>query len=433
MRIVLLLALLLGSLAAGRVHALPWPSGMTLPRYLEEHNLSLLLKTISPEDMESVAEIQAGETYYELRDHREIIQILIPLGEEMQIQIRRDDSGVYRFDIVPIVFREVSDAVSLSIHDSYHKQINRHTHHPRLSFMLSRLYKKDVSFRALQPEDRIAFAYTQKERLGQPFGAPAIQAALLDTQGKEHFVFVDSRGEVHKGVKKTVVYATTEKRPFTYTTVRKVKTKKFRMPLDHPRITSRFTLRRWHPILKKYRPHFGVDFGARRGTPLRAVNDGKVVYAGWMRGYGKVVKINHGAGFVSLYAHQSKILVKLHQYVKRGQTIGKVGSTGRSTGPHLHFGLYHNGKPVDPLKYIARRGTGKTRSVVEKHTVMKTYPVTKRRYVEIKGARQAKERLEKLITAETTQNYIWPATHESMIRLNDVVVDTKEQAGGEHG
>jgi len=433
MRMMWLMMMVWGALTAGRVHALHWPSRLTFPRYLEEHNLTALLTTIPAEDMEYVSEIQAGERYYELREHGQIVQALIPLGEAMQILIHRDAAGQYHFDIVPIVMRDIRDGVSFAIRDSYHRQIERHTGHARLGFLLAQLYKGDVSFRTLQPQDRLAFMYTQKERLGRPFGEPKIKASLLRTHGKEHFTFVGKEGQVYRGTQRTVVYTQTEKRPFTYTTVRKVKSKTFRMPLDHPRITSRFSLRRWHPILHKYRPHFGVDFGARRGTPLRAVNDGKIVYAGWMRGYGKVVKIDHGNGFVSLYAHQSKILVKLHQYVKRGQTIGKVGSTGRSTGPHLHFGLYHNKKPVDPLKYIARKGTGKTRSVVEKHTVMKAYPVQKKRYVEIPGARQAKRHLEKLIKYETTQNHCWYTGEKNAIRIHEIVLDKNTSQEADHG
>jgi hypothetical protein len=433
MRFLVILIALLSSVFAARLYEKQWPSNVTFSKYLQENNISSLLRTVSAEDMQYVAEIQAGETYYELREKGKLLQSLIPLGEEMQVQIVRGAAGQYRFDIVPIVFREVNDAVSFSVRDSYHKQIDRLTAYPRLSFVLSKLYQGDLSFRTLQPEDKIAFLYTQKERLGCKFGSPRIKASLIQTHGKEHFVYVDPKGEVYRGVNKTVIYTATEKRPFTYTTVRKVPSAKFRMPLDHPRITSKFSLRRWHPILKKYRPHFGVDFGARRGTPLRAVNDGKIVYAGWMRGYGKVVKIDHGGGFVSLYAHQSKVLVKLKQYVKRGQTIGKVGSTGRSTGPHLHFGLYLNGKPVDPLRYIARKGTGKIRTVVKKHTVMKTYPIKKRRHVVIKEAREFKKYLEKVIQTKTTHNHTWDNNCKNLIPIHDITIDTPQKQGAHHG
>ena len=431
MRAVVGWILVLGFAFSARVYELKWPLGRTFPQYLTEHNLSGLLRTITPEDMQYVAEIEAGERYYELRDHGALQQALIPVGEEMQIQLRRDTKGEYRFDIVPIVFREIEDGVSFPIRDSYHKQIDRHTHYPRLSYTLAQLYKGDISFRKLWPDDRVAFVYTGKQRLGLPLGSPRIRGALIDTRGKEHFVFVTPKGDLYRGVDRVVTETRHEKRPFTYTTVHKVPAGRFRMPVDHVRITSRFTYRRWHPILHKYRPHFGVDFGAKRGTPLRAVGDGQVIYAGWMRGYGKVVKIDHGGGFVSLYAHQSKILVKLRQRVKRGETIGKVGSTGRSTGPHLHFGLYLRGKPVDPLHYIARHG--KTRTVIKKHTVMKSYPVTRKRYVPIPGARPMKKRLHTLMQHETTDNESWSERECNLIHVRDIPVDTKRQQGDNDG
>ncbi len=433
MRFLWITAMLLGSMTAGRVTAPTWPEGMTFPRYLKENNLTALLRTISAEDMQYVAEIQSGERYHELRKEGQIVQALIPLGDEMQIQIRRDRAGGYHFDIVPIATREVSDTVSFAVGEGYRKTIDRHTRYPRLGFWLSRLYSDEALFRTLRPQDRVAFLYTQKERLGRPIGPPRIKAGLIRTHGKDHFAVVDRQGKAHEGIRRAVTYTANEKRPFTYTAVHKVPDKRFRMPLDRPRITSRFSLRRWHPILKKYRPHFGVDFGARRGTPLRAVNSGKVIYAGWMRGYGKVTKIDHGGGFVSLYAHQSRILVKKGQRVRRGQTIGRVGSTGRSTGPHLHFGLYCRGKPVDPLKYIARKGTGTTRTVIKKHTVMKTYPVQKKRYVEIEGARALKMKLEKQIGTETTNNYRWPKVRTNMIRLHAIPVDQQERKRSRHG
>ena len=131
--------------------------------------------------------------------------------------------------------------------------------------------------------------------------------------------------------------------------------KLFRRPIDKMHITSTFSLRRWHPILHKYLPHYGIDIGAKTGTPIHATYDGKVVYVGWKRGYGRVVKIRHPHGYLSLYAHQSRIAVRVGQHVSRGQIIGYVGRSGRATGPHLHFGLYKNSKAVNPQRYIEKR------------------------------------------------------------------------------
>ncbi len=121
-----------------------------------------------------------------------------------------------------------------------------------------------------------------------------------------------------------------------------------RSPLKSYFITSGFGIR-FHPILKKYRAHHGVDYAAPYGFPVYSVADGRVVYAGWMGGYGKVVIVKHGNGFETRYAHLSKILVGRGYHVMQGQTVGLVGSTGLSTGPHLHFEVRKNGEIINPL------------------------------------------------------------------------------------
>ena len=109
---------------------------------------------------------------------------------------------------------------------------------------------------------------------------------------------------------------------------------------------------RLHPIFHVWRMHTGWDFHAGYGESIRAVAAGTVVSAGWQGGYGQVVVISHGGGLSTLYAHQSKMLVGAGQKVVKGQVIGKVGSTGYSTGPHLHFEVRVNGSPVNPGGYL---------------------------------------------------------------------------------
>lgn len=114
------------------------------------------------------------------------------------------------------------------------------------------------------------------------------------------------------------------------------------------RITSRFGLRR-HPILGYARMHAGIDFGAGHGSPIHAVSDGVVTFAGRHGGHGNYVRLNHGSGLGSGYGHMSRIAVASGTPVRAGQVIGYVGSTGLSTGPHLHFEVYRGGRPIDPL------------------------------------------------------------------------------------
>jgi len=121
------------------------------------------------------------------------------------------------------------------------------------------------------------------------------------------------------------------------------------------RITSNYGMRR-HPILRYKRMHSGLDFGGGYGKPIYAVTDGTVSFAGRKGGYGKFVKIKHGGGLASGYAHMSRIAVSNGRRVRKGQIIGYIGSTGLSTGPHLHYELYRNGRTINPrsVKFVQR-------------------------------------------------------------------------------
>ena len=125
---------------------------------------------------------------------------------------------------------------------------------------------------------------------------------------------------------------------------------RFSRPISAP-MTSSFGMR-YHPILHYRRMHAGVDFGAPVGSSIHAAAAGIVIASQRMSGYGNVVIVDHGGGYATVYGHCSRILVSNGQRVTRGQTIAKVGSTGLSTGPHLHFEVRINGKPVNPVGYL---------------------------------------------------------------------------------
>ncbi len=117
-------------------------------------------------------------------------------------------------------------------------------------------------------------------------------------------------------------------------------------------LSSAFSSMRMHPILHVERPHEGIDVSAPMGAPIEAPADGIVIATGWVTGYGNTLEIDHGFGIVTRFAHASKILVRVGQRVHRGDDVALVGSTGLSTGPHLHYEVHVNGKPVDPLRYV---------------------------------------------------------------------------------
>ena len=123
------------------------------------------------------------------------------------------------------------------------------------------------------------------------------------------------------------------------------------LPVSASGITSGFGTR-WHPVLGGFRFHAGVDLPAAQGAAVAATARGGVVSAGWCGGYGWCVTLDHGAGVFTLYGHLSRIDVSAGQAVARGPALGRVGSTGQSTGPHLHYEVRSNGRPVNPLPFM---------------------------------------------------------------------------------
>jgi murein DD-endopeptidase MepM/ murein hydrolase activator NlpD len=122
-------------------------------------------------------------------------------------------------------------------------------------------------------------------------------------------------------------------------------------------ISSRFSYRRKHPILGGIRPHWGVDYAAPKGTPVVATASGRVKFSGWKGGYGKLIILRHSNGYETRYGHLSRIFVKRGQKVRQGQVIGRVGTSGLSTGYHLHYEVRLRGRALNPLKI--KRGRGK--------------------------------------------------------------------------
>ncbi|MBW2619335.1 MAG: peptidoglycan DD-metalloendopeptidase family protein [Deltaproteobacteria bacterium] len=146
-------------------------------------------------------------------------------------------------------------------------------------------------------------------------------------------------------------------------------------PLDHPeteglempvegRLSSPFGLRQ-HPIKGDIRMHNGIDIAAPEGSPIRAATGGKVVFSGWREGYGRLIEIDHGGGLVTRYGHNQENLVQLGEVVQPGQIIGRVGQSGLSTGPHLHFEVRRDGQPLDPVALLNEAGIRRARTEPE--------------------------------------------------------------------
>ncbi|MEA1916313.1 MAG: peptidoglycan DD-metalloendopeptidase family protein [Campylobacterota bacterium] len=332
---LLLLPLLLWS---ATVENLRWQNGESFLMFLTRVQLpDSIYYQADKEDQTLVEEIMSRVNYQILRDDNDAIeQILIPITDESQIHIFKKNEE-YALEIIPIIYETKREAFTIEVQNSPHYDIYKQTGSSSLAHAFVNGFKNSLNFKTdLRKNDPIVMIYDQKYRLGKPFSMPDLQAAMVQMRGKKHYIYLNSDSDYYdeKG--------------------ERVEGFLLARPVGNARISSRFTKRRWHPVLKKYRAHLGVDYAAPRGTPIRAAGSGKVVHAGYSRGYGNYIKVAHSDGYLTLYAHQKafKRGIKRGKRVKKGQVIGYVGSTGISTGPHLHFGLYKNGRAINPLRVV---------------------------------------------------------------------------------
>jgi murein DD-endopeptidase MepM/ murein hydrolase activator NlpD len=211
--------------------------------------------------------------------------------------------------------------------------------HPTLLSQLADIFTWDIDLeRESRKGDSIKILYEQRSRKGQETKASLrILAAEL----------------ISADQKLTAIYFEKQKGQGNYYNLegRSLARSFLRFPLEFTNITSHFAPSRFHPILKVNIPHTGVDFAAKRGTPVRAVGSGLITLADWNGVYGKTVEIQHDSTYTTRYAHLERFAEGVHNgaAITKGQIIGYVGSTGRATGPHLHFELYKDQQYIDPL------------------------------------------------------------------------------------
>ena len=194
-----------------------------------------------------------------------------------------------------------------------------------------------VDFQRLQKGDKFKLIYEEAQVEGVPVGIKQINAIYFEHYGQPYYAFPFDQGEGQD-------YFDEEGK-----SLRKALLK---YPIEFTRISSRYTMSRFHPVQKRWKAHLGTDFAAPKGTPIRAVGDGLVEEARYKSNNGNYVKIRHNATYTTQYLHMSGIAsgVRAGTRVRQGQTIGYVGSTGLATGPHLCYRFWRNGVQVDALK-----------------------------------------------------------------------------------
>ena len=206
-----------------------------------------------------------------------------------------------------------------------------------LCMEMAEVLRWSVDFFALQPGDKFRALYTANMLEGTPLGVEDILALEFTHHGKTIFAYRFTRAD------QTGYYDAEGK---------SLKSRFLQAPLEFSRISSRFTMNRYHPILKRNKPHLGTDYAAPHGTPIVTVADGVVEEAAYRGGNGNFVKVRHDHVYTTQYLHMSKFGPGIRRGVRvqQGQVIGYVGSTGLATGPHLCYRFWKNGKQVDPFR-----------------------------------------------------------------------------------
>ena len=343
------------ALFSSQVKNFRWSGGDTYLTFLEKLHLPTkpLYYNLDADDKTLTEEIRTGVNCQMLEGpKKEIQQILIPINDELQIHITKNKNDL-AFEIIPIISETKRESFTLIIESSPYNDIIKVTKSKKLAKIFVDAFKNSLNFKNVHKGDKLVMVYDRMYRLGQPFSMPNLDVCMMQIKDKQHYVyrFKDDQYFDENGAELESFFLAA--------------------PVRGARISSIFTLKRWHPILHKFRAHLGVDYAARPGTPILAAGNGTVIFCGVSNGYGNVTKIAHTGGYVTLYAHQKafKSGIRKGSGVKQGQVIGFVGTSGLSTGPHLHFGLYKDGRAINPqsvVKIAASRLAGKEKKAFDK-------------------------------------------------------------------
>lgn len=288
-------------------------------------------------------DLRAGDDYSAYFDHHDrLARFQLTLERRGEVRLSRSSDG-WRSRWYPYERTRRMRRLTGEIHegDSLESAIARAGGDPALAYAMADVLQWDVDFtRDLRVGDRFAVLYQEIYLNGTYDSIGDIEALSFDNRGQhlEAYRFGPGGG-----------YFGPDGRP--------LKKMFLRAPLRYTRITSRFTNRRYHPILHRFLPHHGVDYGAPIGTPVRVTANGTVLFHGWDRGGGRTVKVRHSQGYVTEYLHLSRYARGIHRGVQvhQGEIVGYVGESGLATGPHLDYRIKHHGHWINPLSIKGAR------------------------------------------------------------------------------
>ncbi|MGB2621404.1 MAG: peptidoglycan DD-metalloendopeptidase family protein [Candidatus Acidiferrum sp.] len=300
----------------------------------------------------NLRQVRAGNTISVGRSvEGELREIDYKIDPDRMLKIVPAESG-FTAEVKQIPSKTVVTAVSGQLNDSLFNAVAQAGESPEIAMRLAQIFGYDLDFYT-DPRKGDTFRVLLEKKLyaeGKTAGYGKIFAAEYDNGGKKYqaLLFRDEFGH-----------------PAYYTPDGKSLQKMFlRSPLKFAApVTSHFSMARYHPILKIVRPHLGTDYGAPVGTPVQTIGSGRVIFAGRKGGDGNMVQIVHSEGYETMYLHLSRMFVHAGEHVETGKTIGLVGSTGLSTGPHLDFRIMHKGQ----FKNFEKLGLPPSDPVSKKH------------------------------------------------------------------
>ncbi|GGG85106.1 peptidase M24 [Parapedobacter pyrenivorans] len=285
-----------------------------------------------------VRKIAAGHDYTVFKDRsgRAAYFVYQPNAIDYVVYDLRDSITVYK-EQKPVDTR--IETVAGTIQSSLYETLEANGASPDLAVQLAEIYGWAVNFYRINKGDWFKLVYERKYVDGLPVGPGRIESAVFGHNGKEYeaYYFEPDDGqpgayydENGKSLRRTFLKA----------------------PLKYSRISSRYTMRRFHPVQRRWKAHLGTDFAAPHGTPIVATAAGVVTESSYGSGNGNYVKVQHDNVYTTQYLHMSKRAVKKGQRVSQGQVIGYVGSTGLATGPHVCYRFWKHGKQVDALAQV---------------------------------------------------------------------------------
>ena len=285
-----------------------------------------------------VRKIRSGQAYavFTTKDSMHIPSFFV-YEEDPRSYVVFDVRGEYKVSRGYHPVKWVSKQAMGEVESSLWVAMQKQDTDPQLAVVLSNIFGWTIDFFGIQKKDEYRVLYEQEEVDGKRLlNFNVIAASFRHGDSTYYAITFEQDGEV--------LYYNDK--------VNSLEGAFLKAPLDYFRITSRFTNSRFHPVLKRYRAHHGVDYAAPVGTPVYAIGSGRVIDKGYQaKGGGNYVKIKHNSMYTTIYMHLSRFAkgLKVGKTVAQKEVIGYVGSTGLSTGPHSDFRVYENGKPINPL------------------------------------------------------------------------------------